>query len=238
MSLGDIDKDLTDEARKARVIIEKKTVINLLEAFSVAVKHYLRGEDGIFYTDLYYLVKYLPAYALPTGIPSQADLSNPDPQAMGSPLSRTKSPPLSPGSAQQRFASRTSLQRTTSAPRPYASASAPHLPLPTSSSTATKTKRPTFLEPIHTSKTQTSFKSGERTAAALEEGLLPARMPPKWYILDLFPFSLLVKALTKSGRELKGKKAAKLRAKLRNRGISHNLPLEISLYLVSWAPCP
>jgi len=30
-------------------MIEKKTVINLLEAFSVAVKHYLRGEDGIFY---------------------------------------------------------------------------------------------------------------------------------------------------------------------------------------------
>ncbi|KAK7438998.1 hypothetical protein VKT23_017704 [Stygiomarasmius scandens] len=32
-------------------MIEKKTVINLLEAFSVAVKHYFHGEDGIFYDE-------------------------------------------------------------------------------------------------------------------------------------------------------------------------------------------
>lgn len=30
-------------------MIEKKTVINLLEAYAVAIKHYLRGEDGIYY---------------------------------------------------------------------------------------------------------------------------------------------------------------------------------------------
>lgn len=35
--------------RRARSLVEKKTVINLLEAFAVAVKHYLRGEDGIYY---------------------------------------------------------------------------------------------------------------------------------------------------------------------------------------------
>jgi len=34
---------------KARTLIEKVTAINLLEAFAVAVKHYLRGEDGIYY---------------------------------------------------------------------------------------------------------------------------------------------------------------------------------------------
>lgn len=34
---------------KARSLIEKKSAINLLEAFSVAIKHYLRGEDGIYY---------------------------------------------------------------------------------------------------------------------------------------------------------------------------------------------
>jgi putative membrane protein len=37
------------ETMKARAMVEKKTVINLLEAFGVAVKHYLRGEDGIYY---------------------------------------------------------------------------------------------------------------------------------------------------------------------------------------------
>lgn len=38
----------TDEL-KARALVEKKSVINLIEAFAVAVKHYLRGEDGIYY---------------------------------------------------------------------------------------------------------------------------------------------------------------------------------------------
>ena len=37
------------EELKARAYVEKKTVINLLEAYAVAVKHYLRGEDGIYY---------------------------------------------------------------------------------------------------------------------------------------------------------------------------------------------
>ena len=42
-----------DEEQAARSMIEKKSVINLLEAFAVSLKHYLRGEDGIIY-------KYVP----------------------------------------------------------------------------------------------------------------------------------------------------------------------------------
>ncbi|EEB87042.1 hypothetical protein MPER_15788, partial [Moniliophthora perniciosa FA553] len=34
-------------------IVEKKTMINLIQAFSVSVKHYLRGESGVYYQDLY-----------------------------------------------------------------------------------------------------------------------------------------------------------------------------------------
>ncbi|KAG1848965.1 UPF0187-domain-containing protein [Suillus subalutaceus] len=37
----------------AMTLIEKKTVVNLLEAYAVAVKHYLRGEEGIHYEDLH-----------------------------------------------------------------------------------------------------------------------------------------------------------------------------------------
>jgi len=44
-----------DEA-KARSLIEKKSAINLLEAFAVAIKHYLRGEDGIYYACVYHLL--------------------------------------------------------------------------------------------------------------------------------------------------------------------------------------
>ncbi len=65
-----------------------------------------------------------------------------------------------------------------------------------------------------------------------ESYLLPAKLPPKYGLFDIFPFSLLINFLTARGREVKGKKAARFRAKLKNVAVSHNLPLEISLYLV------
>jgi hypothetical protein len=40
------------EIPTARGMVEKKTIINLLEAYGVAV-NYLCGEDGIYYQDLY-----------------------------------------------------------------------------------------------------------------------------------------------------------------------------------------
>lgn len=45
-----------------RVTIEKTSMINLIQAFSVSVKHYLRGEPGIYYQDLYPLIAFLPQY--------------------------------------------------------------------------------------------------------------------------------------------------------------------------------
>lgn len=66
-----------------------------------------------------------------------------------------------------------------------------------------------------------------------ESDLLPAYMPPKYSFFDLFPFSLLVKFLTEKGKDVSGKKAAKWRARLRGQAVSQNLPLEISLYIVS-----
>ncbi|KAG2353035.1 Bestrophin, RFP-TM, chloride channel-domain-containing protein, partial [Suillus spraguei] len=39
--------DQQQEEYKAKTLIEKKSAVNLLEAFAVAVKHYLRDEDGI-----------------------------------------------------------------------------------------------------------------------------------------------------------------------------------------------
>ena len=37
-----------------------QTMLNLLEAFAVSLKHYLRGESGIHYEDLYHLILFLP----------------------------------------------------------------------------------------------------------------------------------------------------------------------------------
>ncbi|KAF8189348.1 Bestrophin, RFP-TM, chloride channel-domain-containing protein [Pholiota molesta] len=45
------------------VTIEKKTMVNLIQAFAVSVKHLLRGEQGVYYRDLYPLIAFLPRYA-------------------------------------------------------------------------------------------------------------------------------------------------------------------------------
>ncbi len=46
----DMGNDVPEEERRARVLVEKKTVLNLVGAFCVAVKHYLRGESGMMCT--------------------------------------------------------------------------------------------------------------------------------------------------------------------------------------------
>ncbi|KAG9012677.1 hypothetical protein FRB94_005287 [Tulasnella sp. JGI-2019a] len=45
---------------RIRAIIERETMLNLAQAFSVSVKHYLRSEPGIYYEDLYPLLSFLP----------------------------------------------------------------------------------------------------------------------------------------------------------------------------------
>lgn len=81
-------------------------------------------------------------------------------------------------------------------------------------------------------------KSTDKVTNLDEPFLLPARNPPKTSIFDLWPFSTVVRTLTKNGYTISGKKAARERAKQR-RGkegeiVSHNIPLEITLYLSSY----
>ena len=55
--------DLAEGPARLRAVIEKKSMINLVQAYSVSLKHLLRGEGGIYYEDLYPLVGFLPRYA-------------------------------------------------------------------------------------------------------------------------------------------------------------------------------
>ncbi|QRW02772.1 bestrophin protein [Ceratobasidium sp. AG-Ba] len=68
---------------KLRAIIEKKSMINVVQAFSAAVKHYLRGESGVYYQDVYPLIAFLPQYAAEsaqgdpdTRLPLWSDVTN------------------------------------------------------------------------------------------------------------------------------------------------------------------
>ncbi|KAJ7786757.1 hypothetical protein B0H14DRAFT_2228738, partial [Mycena olivaceomarginata] len=241
-------KEMDAESLTARGMVEKKTIINLLEAYGVAV-NYLRGGDGIYYQDLYYLVKFLPAYTLPPGIPSNADLTNAAAtlQAAAPPYTKSMSalhlppPATSPGGAAHK-----PLLRVVQDPGD------PRMPpltiqLPTRLNSPVTSPGGLTAYNLQSSKSVRSMKSlrsikspgaGEPQKIMLvradEVFLLPGSLPPKYHLFDLFPFSLLVRCLTKRGAEIKGKKAARIRAKMLKVGDegSHNLPLEISLYLL------
>jgi len=128
------------------------------------------------------------------------------------------------------------------------SSSAPQfLPEPVTTSGRYSSKERTFLDPGLNPHSQTNgythgmvhnrLREKEQIilSPADEKFLFPAYMPPKSHFFDLFPFSLFVGTLTARGKDIKGKKAAKIRGQMRKNAISHNLPLEISLYLVSYA---
>ncbi|KAH9849426.1 UPF0187-domain-containing protein [Lenzites betulinus] len=232
----------TAEQRKARVLIEKKTVINLIEAFGVSVKHYLRGEEGVYYIDLYHLVKFLPSYALPAGLPSLVDVTSADGLSNRSPnRARGDSTAADMTSLRDEIAS---LDMPSSPTGPTSPTH--HLPLPATAVSPRKVSHVKVDLPPRTSVNGRSHpsereKGGDKGSTYSgvsgnheENFLLPARMPPKYHLFDLFPFSLLVHVLTKRGRDVKGKKAARIRAKLRSKTVTHNLPLEISLYLSSY----
>ncbi|KAG9122316.1 hypothetical protein FRC07_001367, partial [Ceratobasidium sp. 392] len=48
------------EREAEQVVNEKRTALGLVEGYAIAVKHHLRGETGIYYEDLYYLVSSVP----------------------------------------------------------------------------------------------------------------------------------------------------------------------------------
>ncbi|PPQ67751.1 hypothetical protein CVT26_007038 [Gymnopilus dilepis] len=52
-----------DDSTPLQNVIEKKSMINLVLAFAVSVKHFLRDEPGVYYEDLYPLISFLPRYA-------------------------------------------------------------------------------------------------------------------------------------------------------------------------------
>lgn len=194
--------------------------------------------------DLYYLVKFLPAYALPAGLPSQTDLTSVEVD----PASPIQSAHDVDDADEENGLATLGLTRSETNQlhkRPTVNTSdSPHikLPDPVTSPTAKSvksvgSKRASFSIDIVSSRPNNrgfSLDEKKRTVipAAEEAYLYPASMPPKYTIFDLFPFSLLTGYITKRGHEVGGKKAAKIRQKMKQKTISHNLPLEISLYLV------
>ncbi|KAK4705918.1 hypothetical protein P7C70_g285, partial [Phenoliferia sp. Uapishka_3] len=156
-------------------LVEKKSVINLLGAFNVALKHYLRGEAGIFYKDLFPLVNWLPKYKLPSSnYVSRPDL-DPDAQQGHPPhsesielLSRVMTPSSSTSSSPpSKFAARSDTSATWVSTTTYNAF--PSMP---------RAASPTPME------------SGKPRLRKIvpPQPLLPSRNPPPATIDDFVPF--------------------------------------------------
>ncbi|CAE6426976.1 unnamed protein product [Rhizoctonia solani] len=202
---------------RARNIVEKRTAINLVEAFSVAVKHYLRGEEGIYYEDLYHLVKFLPAYSLPAGMPNQRLKSRTSTEIIETTIDDQERGSWG-GSTSTELPTATKNGRTSF-----------QLPGATEKDTSGPAS-PRMRRGSTARRSGTSYRRISGPQGAVD--LAPASNPPKWGAFDLWPLSLLVKILTRKGKNVSGKKAAKERAK--QHVISHNIPLEITLYMSSY----
>ncbi|KAG8904420.1 hypothetical protein FRB99_001799 [Tulasnella sp. 403] len=236
-----------------KMLIEKKAAINLIEAFSlvhtslnidrllmallnrVAVKHYLRGEEGIFYEDLYNLVKFLPVYSLPPGRPSfqyrdsNAVLSDIDEATEeAEPITPAHSfkgqnslpipSPQSPPSAKHRRSSSVHFSPVAQAKPPRPS------PLRIDTTLVADALEKGLISPGVT--TAHTSKAG---SLPINGNLFPAADPPKYALFDVFPFSLCVRQLLKHGKKVKGRRMARFKA--RSAKINHNIPLEIAFYL-------
>ncbi|TFK66120.1 UPF0187-domain-containing protein [Pluteus cervinus] len=189
--------------------IEKKTMVNLVQAFSVACKHFLRGESGVYYQDLFPLICVLPRYAseaqtrdnmLPLWQASDDDETPWEPKFESQPPSRTAT-----------FRGANALNQTASLPENHV---------------RDKTKK-------------TFDPEQALPDLEAHRPLKPARDPPQTTFADYIPFLRLFKWIGRTvARRAKPRSEIERQAKLNRRMkdlCQSNVPLEIILFLSSYS---
>nr|GAT51988.1 predicted protein [Mycena chlorophos] len=199
------DKD-KNKMTTVQSVIEKKSMINLVQAFSVSVKHFLRGETGIYYQDLYPLICFLPRYANSVGPKTNADMlplwaaseEEEYPLAKAPPASRSPSVTLEEMDGKSETGSwmRTLTGRG-------------------------KMSRANSVDP-------------EKALADIQSHrpLKPARNPPPPSIYDYFPFLRVFSIFTRCfRRDNKRSRRDSLGRKIKPSFTESNVPLELTIYL-------
>lgn len=198
-------------------VIEKKSMINLVQGFSVSVKHFLRGESGVYYEDLYPLICLLPRYANAVGPKTDADMlplwaASEDAEH---PLSDARPPPPS--------------RSATSDPRTA---------VPSVIDDDHKSEQSWFRSITGRRPTRGNSVDPEKALADIQSHrpLKPARNPPPLSILDYFPFLRIFSFLTKCCRRKSKDRAPRdaLGRKIKPSFTESNVPLEITIYLNSY----
>ncbi|KAG6907971.1 hypothetical protein DXG01_006696 [Tephrocybe rancida] len=222
------------EQAELQVIMEKKTMINLIQAYSVSLKHFLRSEPGVYYQDLYPLICFLPRYAN-EGAHSPEDK-------------------LPLWSSSDDFEESRKNKKGNANPRSAADSSGHHpqrtssLPLHSRNNT-----------PVDDNKSQTSwFRSLGRTSDGRSHSrrntfdpekvlpevdshhpLKPSRNPPESSLLDFIPllrfFKWLGRALLMRSMPEHEIEARMKRKKLDQ--VESNVPMELCMVLTSYTAC-
>jgi predicted membrane chloride channel (bestrophin family) len=203
-------------------MIEKKTVINTVQAFSVSVKHLLRGEGGIYYQDLYPLICVLPRYAThPPEMQTNADML---------PLWRAE---LDDDLLQSDQSNESTFVHKSRA-----------------ATIATETlgteKDPNWLNSLKFARSASHKRKFDPERALpvvnTDRPLKPARNPPVATIFDYIPFLLIFKHFWHLLRKLFRRKPrlqstsrrTLLGKKIKPQTVESNVPLEIMLFLHSY----
>ncbi|KAG8905446.1 hypothetical protein FRB99_008943 [Tulasnella sp. 403] len=202
------------EQNPARMLIERKSAINLIEAFAVAVKHYLRGEEGIDYPDLYELVCFLPVYSLPAGRPQTVNMDNTTSRGDGTPGPITRS---------ETFRS----QFSRGFPGLSSNQSRPKDPQPESQATSNKAS----VTPVGTIRGDSDIEKGEfpkpKSAPTFSTVRTRTSMVTGRSKVGFYPITLLKRL---SVKHAKGEEETRRTREAEN----HNIPLEITFYLSSY----
>ncbi|KAJ7227738.1 UPF0187-domain-containing protein [Mycena haematopus] len=209
-----IDED-KNNMTTVQSVVEKKTMVNLVQAFSVAVKHFLREEPGVYYEDLYPLICFLPRYANPGGPATPADML-----------------PLWQASEDDKFP-----LHTTGLPTPQRLFSESRDTV----HGATVSSKEVGVPPQH-GDTKLSIPKLRRAKTFDPEAALadvqchrplgPARSPPEASFFDYFPvFRIFAWLFSTCSRRLRGKAHSKKR---RGPLAESNVPLEITIYLTAY----
>ncbi|KAI0764012.1 UPF0187-domain-containing protein [Trametes elegans] len=237
-----VDKQTGQQKSTIEVAIEKKSMVNLVQAYAVAVKHLLRAEPGAYYEDLYPLVCFLPRYA--THLPGHA--------------SEEDMLPLWKASAMDAEKHKTAHTLTSSRPlSPVGSDSRAGSAPPRMNSGDSELKEefgslsPDDIYHSLRGRPQKRRKFDPESALPVvysEHPLLPARNPPKESLYDYLPFlrafKMLFRALARPFRrasaaqvdpELGANATRSLTGKkLKPEAVDSNVPLEITLFLSSY----
>jgi putative membrane protein len=167
-----------------------------------------------FFRDLYHCVKFLYPYTLPAGLPTSMERNCPSTSEIPRGSTSNQKSPVElpqPVTASRGRTSQSTISEEERLSHPWKD---PAIETREQYSGDVRMRKKRFILPRNE-----------------EKLLFPASMPPKYSLFDFFPFSLMTKYFAKRG-QFKGRRAARLRAKLQSSVVSHNIPLEISLYLV------